>query len=149
MLNKEILLNAKQSILEEPLRLRMGTWLRKINAGDIDSEGCVNFPGSYYGEPSLMKVPSCNTVGCVALWVCVAALGNEKALELGPRIEETAEQLVNHFAVDYLFHPQHWHAFTKNDDDYFAYLAAKTPEVRAEIVGKMIDRFIEVYEVRP
>lgn len=148
------LLKVKEHILEEPLRLKMGTFV--ITADKIKD---ILELGNYFSEPKYKDTvfPKCNTVGCIAGWTVLLTDGmlsaggadaiEPRALEIlglptdsedlydddGERLKDIPNYLD-------LFYVDNW---PKKFETRYA--KAKTPKARAKVVAARIDAFIEQY----
>lgn len=138
-LNVELLQRVKQHILEEPARLRMEVWAVQ---GEPGTTKYTTTPG--YNEPNEYKFPACGTVACIAGWT--ALLNNPQAdLDSSEVRSEYAETLLGikstYIPFD-LFYVDHWPLELMN-----AYIQTKASDIegRAQIVGRVIDRYIDEY----
>jgi hypothetical protein len=137
-LNVKLLRQVKKHILAEPTRLRMDTWVKKGKPGEFVTT--LN-PG--YDEPMEFEFPTCGTVGCIAGWTVM--LNNPDS------ITENQSVYMDDFARDILgidddlasfklFFVDHWPIELMSE-----YYAAKSTDERAQIVGRVIDRYIHEY----
>lgn len=146
-LNVRLLNKVKKHILEEPLRLRMSSWLR-IATKASQKQQRFGPRGEFtdYGEPNTQTFPACKTIGCIAGWTVLLGLPADQAKNISPDddIEEIAVRLLN---MDYsdmcsLFYVGDW-----PDHLHQAYIAAKTPIERAKLVAAAIDDFKKTYKL--
>lgn len=147
--NKEVLLRAKATMLEEPNRIRMSSWGIRFTPEEIqDGEGTRTDLSTYYGDLLPAKMPSCNTVGCAAFWICANEMGMDRAIQLsGHNLSWEAMELVGIISVRDLFYPSRWYHFSPGDKDYAVlYKAAETQEGKAKVIGQVIDTFISHHE---
>lgn len=138
-LNVELLNKVRKHILARPARLRMEQWIRKGQPGEVFE---THTPG--WNEPKIYKLPDCGTVGCIAGWT-VQLAKPEEARE-GNIPGKACELLgINHWQEPFeLFHVSNW---PKELED--AFLKADTQRKRANVVAKVIDRYIKEYGKKP
>jgi len=136
-LNVELLLKVKNHILEEPKRLRMSKWFIK---GTPNGHGRSVSRG--YGEPIDFEVPACGTVGCIAGWT--ELLNHPEDYEGATGISGVhCGRAKNELGLidQSLFFVDCWPEPYKSD-----YYQAEDNQTRAQIVGALIDKLIEVGE---
>lgn len=141
-LNTELLLKVKQHILAEPARLRMDLWLKRGLPG---TEMHTMNPG--YDEPDAFKLPSCGIVGCIAGWTAVLYAPEDANPESYYVRAENAEELlgINSDIEPFnLFYVDHWPSELMNAYYYYG----NTQDQRAQIVGRVIDRYITEYAIK-
>lgn len=178
--NKELLLKVKQTILEEPRRLRMDHWLISLEgteqAPSVDDPGYLKAKSQYTethvrtitelnGEkafqfyeplgsthdPTVQVIPPCNTVGCIAGWATMLSIkdmtqllqfGVQDFIRNGRRLLGLSDNEAN-----VLFYISHWpESFRDEYKRYSEDSSFEAAQKRADIVGRVIDKFIEYKE---
>jgi hypothetical protein len=146
---RKLLLKVKAHILEEPLRLRMGEFIRtKVVDGSSYDVETLGF--GQEGNSRDIKYPACNTVGCIAGWIDLLSNGMPRTAASSARRAERAERFATK-ALGYnsnqeenpasgLFYQTGW-----APKFVHRYDRAKTPKTRAKIVAEVIDNFIEAH----
>lgn len=152
-LNVNLLIKIKKHILDEPMRLRMDQWLMQ----DMPTTKKYNsLPG--YNEPNEYEIPACGTVACLAGWAIL--LNSHEAQEVRQKDDPFAPYsargcdilgIDSDIAPYDLFFVDQWPQ--PFQDDYlevernFEDLSPELRQVeRAQIVGRLIDHFIEAYQ---
>lgn len=132
-INKELLERVKQHILEEPRRLNMDFLLLPVS--------CL----SHWDADAL---PPCGTVGCIAGWATFLTHGAEKAHEMDPWVEGMKILGLDDLQASRLFAaPEDAASYpdgaTWPIDLAKDYIAATSPQERAQITADRIDLFVK------
>jgi|SRR6185369_6720235 len=132
-MNKELLLEVKQQILNEPRSLAMGDW--KQTKSEIRLRVSEGYHEGRNGpKTSFHDFPRCGTACCIGGWARELAPDTIKHWNFADILKLT------HYQAATLFYVNAWAEPYKSK-----YLAAETPEERAPIAASYIDYFIEKY----
>ncbi len=125
-----LLQRVKRHILEKPNRFLMRTFIARATETKTKTFEDDNGKQQKYAE--------CGTAACIAGWAVLLHDGREDRSQVN--IRERAIELLDleRGAEDKLFEVGYW-----PHDLYLDYRSAKTQRQRAEIAGKVIDRFID------
>jgi hypothetical protein len=126
-LNKKLLMEIRDHVLEEPRRLVMWNWR-------IDSDG----PGDTYEDDNAMEVefPSCNTAACIGGWACILS----KVESANLNYAATARELLglDDVQAGNLFSYAAWPQPFSDQ-----YTEASTPQARALVAANFLEKVIE------
>jgi hypothetical protein len=148
---RKLLLRVKAHILEEPLRLRMGEFIR-IQAEDGSAYASETDGFGQEGSSSEIQYPACGTVGCIAGWMDLLSNGMpttaRAAISRAAGAEAFAAKVLgcpdnevekpNHAGG--LFYRHGWRPAL-----IARYDKALTPKTRAKIVGEVIDEYLKAH----